>query len=92
MENNKVFSILLPARFTRYFADAKLLLKFENSSDIADNKHQVSNSSTQVPVPLPTSPNFEPTVPQLQKSYRQKTQSTSPRFPTNEDDSKIIDD
>lgn len=85
MENNKVFSILLPVHFTRYFADTKLLLKFEDNSGITDNKPQV-------PVPPPTLPDFQPTVPQLQKSYRQKPQSTSPRFPTDEDDSKIIDD
>ncbi|MCL2933577.1 MAG: hypothetical protein MGG11_15395 [Trichodesmium sp. MAG_R03] len=77
--------------FTRYFADAKLLLKFEDDSGIADNKPQVPNFSNQVPAKPPASPHFQPIVPQPQKSSRQKSQSTAPRFPTDEDDSKIID-
>ena len=74
--------------FTRYFADAKLLLKFEDDSNISDNQPQVPNSSPQIPAPPPPSPNSQPKIPQPQnKSPRQR-----PIFPTDEDDPKIIDD
>ncbi|MDJ0519482.1 MAG: hypothetical protein QNJ74_25565 [Trichodesmium sp. MO_231.B1] len=82
--------------FTRYFADAKLLLKFEDDSDaqaIPETKPPVPKSSPQVPAPPPPSYDSQPIVPQPQKkSPRQRPASNSPRFPTDEDDSKTIDD
>lgn len=79
--------------FTRYFADAKLLLKFEDESDISEGQPQLPNPSPQIPAPPPPLPNSQPKTPQPQnKSPRQRPSSTSPRFPTDEDDPRIIDD
>ena len=79
--------------FTRYFADAKLLLKFEDESDISEGQPQLPNPSPQIPAPPPPLPNSQPKAPQPQnKSPRQRPSSTSPRFPTDEDDPRIIDD
>ncbi len=81
--------------FTRYFADAKLLLKFEDDSDnqaIADTQPPVPNSSPQVPAPPPPSSDSQPIVPQPQKKSPKRPASNSPKFPSDEDDSKKIND
>ena len=79
--------------FTRYFADAKFLLRFEDNSNISDSQPQVPNSFPKIPAPPAPSSDSLPTAPQPQrKSPRRKPLSTSPRFPTNEDDPTIIDD
>ncbi len=82
--------------FTRYFANAKLLLKFEDDSDaeaIPDTQPPVPKSPPEVSAPPPPSYDSQPIVPQPQKkSPRQGPGSNSPRFPTDEDDPKIIDD
>ncbi|MGD1807517.1 hypothetical protein ACP6PL_19050 [Dapis sp. BLCC M126] len=78
--------------FTRYFADAKLLLKFEDNSNISDNQPPVPNSSPQVPAPPPPSTDSQPKVPQPKNTSPRRRPTSSPRFPTDEDDPKIIDD
>ncbi|MGD1716400.1 hypothetical protein [Dapis sp. BLCC M172] len=82
--------------FTRYFADAKLLLKFEDDSDaeaIPETKSPLPKSPPQVPAPPSPSYDSQPIIPQPQKkSPRQKPGANSPRFPTDEDDTEIIDD
>jgi len=78
--------------FTRYFADAKLLLKFEDNNNLSGNQPQVPNSSPQVPAPPPPSPDSQPKIPQPQKKSPKQRPSSSPIFPTDEDDPKIIDD
>ena len=79
--------------FTRYFADAKFLLRFEDNSNISDSQPQVPNSFPKIPAPPAPSSDSLPIAPQPQrKSPRRKPISTSPRFPTNEDDPTIIDD
>ncbi|MEM1171551.1 MAG: hypothetical protein AAGJ08_21330 [Cyanobacteria bacterium P01_H01_bin.35] len=74
--------------FTRYFADAKFLLKFEDNTDTSDKPTPVPSSSPQVPAPPPPSTDSQPNIPQ--------PRNTSPRqrpiFPTDEDDTEIIDD
>ncbi len=78
--------------FTRYFADAKFLLKFEDNNDNSDSQATPKNKP-QIPAPPPPSPNSRPIVPPPQnKSPRKKPSSNSPIFPTDEDDSEIIDD
>ena len=78
--------------FTRYFADAKLLLKFEDDSDTSDNQTPVPSSSPQVPAPPPPSNDSQPIVPPPQNKSPRRRPTSSPRFPTDEDDPKIIDD
>lgn len=43
--------------FTRYFADAKLLLKFQsNSTETSDSQQKLPNTSTQTTIPAPPPP------------------------------------
>lgn len=78
--------------FTRYFADAKFLLKFENNSTAtSDSQPKIPNSSPQTPVPPPPPPSSDsqPIVPQAPSN---PPKSNSPRFPTDRDDPDYIDD
>ncbi|MGK7920076.1 MAG: hypothetical protein AB4080_08735 [Trichodesmium sp.] len=78
--------------FTRYFADAKFLLKFEEDTNNSDSQ-PTPQTQPEIPAPPPPSTNSQPIVPPPQnESPRQKPPSNSPIFPTDEDDSEIIDD
>ena len=78
--------------FTRYFADAKYLLKFQdNNTAKSDNQIKTPNSTPQIPAPPPPASNSQPIVPQPSRSSNQP-KSNSPRFPTDEDDPRNIDD
>ncbi|NET29554.1 hypothetical protein [Okeania sp. SIO1I7] len=77
---------------TRYFADAKYLLKFgNNNQDTPKTQPQTPDSSPQIPAPPPPSPNTQPIVPQPSKKSPTPPTSKPPIFPSDEDDSKIDD-
>ncbi|MDJ0552983.1 MAG: hypothetical protein QNJ68_00760 [Microcoleaceae cyanobacterium MO_207.B10] len=80
--------------FTRYFADAKFLLKFDNNSTTtSDSQPKTPNSSPQSPVAPPPPPSdSRPIVPQPSKRSNPSKSNSSPRFPTDADDSGEIDD
>ena len=75
---------------TRYFADAKYLLKFDNQ-DGPKTQPQTSDSPPKVPAPPPPSPNTQPIVPQPSKKSPTPPTSKPPIFPSDEDDSEIDD-
>ncbi|NEP80396.1 MAG: hypothetical protein F6K17_18470 [Okeania sp. SIO3C4] len=76
---------------TRYFADAKYLLKFDNNNEATPKTQpQTPAPPPQIPAPPPPSPNTQPIVPQPSKSPTPPT-SNSPIFPSDEDDSEIDD-
>ena len=82
--------------FTRYFADAKFLLKFDNNGTAtSDSQPKIPNSSPQTPVPPPPPPpsDSQPIVPQPpNKPSTPSRSNSSPRFPSETDDSGDIDD
>ncbi|MGB3512559.1 MAG: hypothetical protein WBA93_25650 [Microcoleaceae cyanobacterium] len=81
--------------FTRYFADAKYLLKFQDKNTAtSDSQPKIPNSSPQTPAPPPPPPSSDsqPIVPQPSKPSTPPKSNSSPRFPTDRDDPRNIDD
>ncbi|GGA17962.1 hypothetical protein [Okeania sp. KiyG1] len=76
---------------TRYFADAKYLLKFDNNQDTSKTQPQTPAYSPQIPAPPPPSPNTQPTIPQPSRKSPTPPTSRPPIFPSDEDDSEIDD-